>query len=90
MPQGIVKTFVLIYENGIVWEVENEMNKQDLPQAVQNTLKTDSLDEIEKVEVNGVVTYEMDAEQGKEEFELVFDVNGKLLSKEVEKEDEND
>ena len=89
-----VKTSVLIDENGSVLEVENEINKKELPQAVQNTLKTDfsgyEIEEMEKVEANGVVTYEMDAEQGKEEFELVFDVNGKLLSKEVEKEDEND
>lgn len=89
-----VKTSVLIDENGAVLEVENEINRKDLPQAVQNTLKTDfsgyEIEEVEKVVANGVVTYEMDAEQGNEEFELVFDVNGKLLSKEVEKEDEND
>ncbi len=89
-----VKTSVLIDENGAVLEVENEINRKDLPQAVQNTLKTDfsgyEIEEVEKVVANGVVTYEMDAEQGNEEFELVFDVNGKLLSKEVEKEDGND
>ena len=86
-----VETSVLIDENGTILEVKTEISKKILPEAVQNTLKTDfagyEVEEVEKIESNGVIKYEMEAEKGKEEFELVFDANRKLISKEVEKED---
>jgi uncharacterized membrane protein YkoI len=84
-----LETSVLIDENGTILEVETEISKKALPEAVQNTLKTDfagyEIEEVEKIDANGVIKYEMEAEKGKEEFELVFDANGKLISKEVEK-----
>lgn len=86
---GKVETSVLIDEKGNILEVETEMHKKDLPQPILNTLATDFIgykfDEVEKVEAKGITTYEMEAKKGKEEFELVFDINGKLLKKEVEK-----
>lgn len=84
-----VETSVLFDENGTILEVETEISKKALPEAVQSTLKTDfadyDIEDVEKIEANGVLTYEMEAEKGKEEFELVFDANGKLISKELEK-----
>jgi hypothetical protein len=77
-------------------ESETEIKQSELPQAVQATIAKDfagyKLDEIEKAtDTNGVVTYEMEAAKGKEKFELSFDANGKLLSREpLKKEKEED
>lgn len=85
---------VVIDEKGNVLEVEAEIKEAELPQAVKVTLTKDfagyKIDEVEKTEAKGLISYEMEAKKDKAEFELVFDANGKLLKKEEKKEKDND
>jgi hypothetical protein len=45
------------------------------------------IEETAKIESKGEIAYEVEVEKGKETFDLIFDVNGKLLKK-LSKEDE--
>jgi midasin (ATPase involved in ribosome maturation) len=75
-------------------EIEVEIKESELPQAVKAIIAKDfagfKLDEVEKAtDAKGVVSYEMEAAKGKEKYDLSFDGNGKLLTKEAAK-DEKD
>lgn len=90
-----VATSALFNKNGALLETETGMTLSTLPVAVKATLTKSfvgfKLQEIEKTTVKGVASFEMIAAKGKENFELVFDLNGKLLKKEVvKKEDKED
>jgi hypothetical protein len=80
---------VVYDEKGTALEIESEIKETDLPQAVKATLAKDftgyKIDEFEKTDAKGVVTFEMEARKDNKEFELVFDSNGKLLKQEEEK-----
>ena len=85
----------LFDSNGNLLETEVEIEESELPQAVKATIAKDfagfELDEIEKAtDAKGIVFYEMEAEKGKEEFEISFDANGKLLKKELLKEEKEE
>ena len=76
---------------GKLLETEGEIKESQLPQAVKATIAKDfagyKLDEIEiSTDAKGAITYEMEAVKGKAKFEVSFDTNGKLLSKEQMKE----
>lgn len=82
-----VESSALYDATGKLLETEGEVNEAELPQAVKSTIAKEfagyKLDEIEKsVDAKGVTTYEMEAVKGKSKFEISFDMNGKLLSKE--------
>ena len=75
------------------WVVtETEIKKSDLPQAVQAAVAKEfagyKMDEIEKVEKpDNVVLYEMEIEKNKIVYEVQFTPDGKMIKKEVKKED---
>lgn len=80
---------------GNLVESEIEIKEIELPQAVKAAIAKDfagfKLDEIEKsTDAKGVVSFEMEAAKGKAKWELAFDSNGKLLSKETLKNDKED
>lgn len=81
-------------EQGVLLEAETEIEASALPQAVKTTLSNDfagyKIDEVLKAEAKGVTTYELTASKNKEEFQLVFDTNGKLLKKEAVTEEEDE
>lgn len=81
---------VLYNANGDLLETEIEINESELPQSVKAALAKDfagyELDEFEKTDAKGLVTYEIEAKKDKKEFELVFDASGKLIKQEEEKE----
>ena len=81
---------VLFDEKGTLLEVETEITEAALPQPVKATLAKDfvgyKMGEVEKVEAKGVTKYEMEVKKDKVQYEVAFDANGKLLSKEEEKE----
>jgi Putative beta-lactamase-inhibitor-like, PepSY-like len=72
-------------------ETENGVAVSALPAAVAAALKTDfpgfKIEEAEKVESaeNGIC-YEVKAEKGKEEYEVLLSADGKVLKKTLEKE----
>ena len=86
---------VVLDEMGMVKEVETEIAKSELPNAAQETLKKDypgyKMEETAKIVSKGITTYEAEVEKGEKTFELIFDSNGKLLTKkeEVEKEEKD-
>lgn len=85
---------VVIDGKGNLLEVETEIKEAELPQAIKSTLAKDfsgyKINECEKTETKGLISYEMEAKKDKVEYELVFDSNGKLLKKEEKKKKDND
>jgi hypothetical protein len=89
------ETSAVYEEEGILLAEETEMEESSLPQSIKDALAKDfkdcKIDEVEKVSAKDVTTFEMEAKCGKTKSELVFDTNGKLISKEEMKpEDKND
>lgn len=90
--QNGVETSALVDAKGTLLETETEIKESELPQAVKATLAKDfagyKLDEIEKAtDAKSVTTFEMEAAKGKDKLEISFDANGKLLGKELLKEE---
>ena len=90
-----VATSALYDATGKLLETEGGMKESQLPQAVKATIAKDfagyKLDEIEiSTDAKGAITYEMEAVKGKNKFEISFDANGKLLSKETLKEEKGE
>jgi hypothetical protein len=81
-------------EEGILLEEETEMEESALPQSIKDALAKDfkecKIDEVEKVNIKDVITFELEAKCGKTKSELVFDSNGKLTSKEEMKPEDNE
>ncbi len=81
--------------NGDWAETEYEIKKSDIPANIKAILDANYTDyEIEEAEVAETPTgksYEFEIEQGKEEFEVVIDAQGKITrKKEKEEDDDND
>lgn len=78
--------------NGRVLETEREIDKKELPSPVLESLNRDykdfKIEEIARIESNGLFTYEAEVEREEQTLELLFDAQGKLLKKEVLEEDE--
>jgi Putative beta-lactamase-inhibitor-like, PepSY-like len=87
-----VKYSAKLDQSGALLETETAIKKSDLPTAVLQALKTQfvgyTVEEIEKITYpDSTIAYEMEVEKGEEEYELLMDSSGKVLKKEVEKED---
>ncbi|HRE65711.1 MAG TPA: PepSY-like domain-containing protein [Cyclobacteriaceae bacterium] len=76
---------VLIDTKGNILEVETEIAKNELPAAVLKSLESNykdfKIEETARIEANGVVTYEVEVEKGKQSFDLIFDLDGVLIEK---------
>lgn len=93
--QNGTQTSVLVDDKGNMLETETRIKEAELSQGVKDAIAKDfagyKIDKIEKVtDTNGVTTFEMEAVKGKDKFEISFDSNGKLLSKESLKEEKED
>ncbi|PZX57616.1 putative PepSY-like beta-lactamase-inhibitor [Algoriphagus ratkowskyi] len=80
--------------DGTWQETEHEINKADIPEAIKQTLAKDfagfKIEEAEISETAQGSVYEVAVEKGEEEWELVFDPNGKLIEKKTIEEDDED
>lgn len=60
-----------------------EISTSEIPEAVQTAIRNEypgyRIDDAEKITENGVETYKVEVEKGKEEIDLVFSKDGKLL-----------
>ncbi|HLW33225.1 MAG TPA: PepSY-like domain-containing protein [Aequorivita sp.] len=69
--------------SGTVIKKEQEMTEADLPQAIRDVIKSKysgyRVDDVEMTWHNNTTTYEVELEKGKEEWEVTFDSNGKIL-----------
>jgi hypothetical protein len=81
-------------EDGTWQETEHEIKKSDIPENIKNILNSDFKGyKIEEAEISEAITgsvYEFELEKGEEELEVVLDFNGKLIKKELVKEDDID
>ena len=68
---------------GEIIKRENDIPESDLPKAIRDVIATKysgyRLDDIEMNWQDNVTTYKVELEKGKEEWELVFDANGKII-----------
>ncbi|MDP4271730.1 MAG: PepSY-like domain-containing protein [Bacteroidota bacterium] len=87
---GKIESSALYDAKGKWLATETEIAQAQLPQAVKTSLAKEfagfKINEVEQVESQAGISYEMEAKKGKTEYELVFDANGKLLKKETETE----
>lgn len=71
--------------DGTWQETEHEIKAVEIPEAIKQTLAQDfsgfKIDDAEISEKKDGSVYEFAVEKGDEEWELVFDINGKLLEK---------
>ncbi len=76
---------VLLSADGTIKEVEIEIEHNQLPAAVKNTLAKEysdyKVEEAAKIVAGGVTTYEAEVKKGKQTFDFIFDDTGKLLKK---------
>lgn len=79
--------------DGTLIETEEEIAVSGLPKSVEEYINKNYLgskiEEAAKItDAAGKITYEAEIEKGKEEIELIFDVNGQFVKKMVEAKDE--
>lgn len=76
---------MLIDSTGKVIFHKQEIRESDLTEAVKATLTRNfpgyRLDDIEKTENNGILSYKLEVKKGREEWKLVLDAGGKMLEK---------
>lgn len=80
--------------DGTWMETEWEIKKSELPEMVKATLKNDftgfEIEEIEMCEKPNFRGYALELEKGEQKFDIVFDENGKVISKKEITENEKD
>lgn len=80
--------------SGKILETETEIGNADIPQAAKdylaNTFPDYELEEAERVDAMGVISYELEVEAGETVHELIFDANGNFVKDEVEREGHDD
>ncbi len=69
--------------SGMVIKKEQDITEADLPQAIKDVIKSKyagyRVDDVEMTWMDNAITYEVELEKGKEEWEVTFDVQGKIL-----------
>ena len=88
------ETSVVFDASGGILETEVEIKKSELPAAVMATIKNDfadyKIEEVAKIDVKGITSYEVEVEKGEEAYDLIFDVDGTLIKKVKKGEDDED
>ena len=76
--------------SGKILETEMEIGNAEIPQGAKdylaNTFPDYELEEAERVDAMGVISYELEIEVGETNHELTFDANGNFVKDEVEHE----
>lgn len=69
--------------SGLVIKKEQEIIEADLPQAIRGVINSKyadyRVDDVELTWLDNKTTYKVELEKGKEEWEITFDANGKVL-----------
>ena len=82
LKQDSVEYTIEVDATGKITRQKQDLTLQQLPpsiaQAISSQYKDFTVDDAEKVEVNGITFYqvELDAPRGKKDLQLVFDANG--------------
>lgn len=75
-------------------ETEYEIEKSEIPEAVQKTLDKEfagyDIEEVEISETADKKVYELELEKDEVDFEVAISLDGKVVKKEVKEEDEED
>ena len=76
---------VLFDDAGNVVETEQEIGAADLPPSAMDVLKNEysgyDVEEFARIDTQGVITYEVELKQEKQSFDLIFDSDGKVITK---------
>lgn len=76
---------MLIDSLGKVTYHQSEIAENELPDSVKNVIASQfagyALDDVEKIESNGVVTYHVELKKKREEWQVTFSTDGKIISK---------
>lgn len=76
---------LLIDPSGKILSHKQDIYKSELPAAVLNAIAQQfpdhKIDDVEKIEANGVTTYKMEVNRKPEEWKVLFSEDGKLLDK---------
>lgn len=76
---------VLFDDAGNVVETEKEIGLAELPPAVIDILKHEysryEVEEFARIDTQGVITYEVELKQEKQSLDLIFDSEGKVITK---------
>lgn len=76
---------VFYNSSGKLMRVKNDIAESELPAVVSSAIKKDfpgyRIKDLEKIDEQGVVTYKMELKKLNEEWDVVYDASGKLLSK---------
>lgn len=69
--------------SGTVLQKEIEITEADLPQAIRDIINEKypgyAVDDVEMKWQDNTTTYQVELEKGKEEWDIIFDSNGKIL-----------
>ena len=80
--------------NGKWKETERKVQQEEIPSGILSVLDEDftdyKIEEAELVETPKGTFYEFGIEAGKEEFEVIIDINGKRITKATSKENDED
>lgn len=81
-------------EDGTWKETEHEIDKNNIPQTVMNTLNTSfagyEIEESEISETNNGAVYEFEIEKAETEMEVAIDSNGKVVKKQSSDEEDEE
>jgi len=91
-----VETSATFSADGTLMETEHEIKVTELPKSVSEYVAKNyagyKISEASKIEdaTSKKITFEAEVQQGKEEMDLLFDADGKFLSKEAQSHDDKD
>ena len=81
---GRMETEIWYTPSGKVIKRESDIHETDLPQSIRDIIKSKYagyyVDDVEMTWMDNAVTYEVELEKGKEEWKVIFDSKGKILS----------
>lgn len=85
---GFTDHELMLDNTGKILKHKQDINQSDLPQTVASAIAKDfagfRLSDISKTIADGNATFKLDLKKGAEEWEIVFDQAGKILSKKAD------
>ena len=82
---GLSETEIWYDELGTMIKKKQDLNAEQLPQSISEVLKSEfkdyRVDDVDMVWLDNATTYNVEVDNGKEEWEITFDSDGKILEK---------
>lgn len=82
---GLSETEIWYDEVGAMIKKTQDLNADQLPESISEVLKSDfkdfRVDDVDMIWMDHLTTYKVEMDNGKEEWEITFDSDGKILEK---------